>query len=309
MATDDATIPVVIVGGGPVGLLASIHLSLHGIRHVVYERHPSTSIHPKATGLNQRSMEILRRVGCEAEILKQRANPQSIWRTAWYTSLGLEAKNIVTRDAFGGGQYVDEYASVSPSPFIMFPQIRLEPIIARRANELAPDSIRWNAEVVDLEERDSDVIVSIRHKGRPDIEKVQAKFVIAADGGRSITSKLGIGWNGETDLMKMVTAHIRSPISRFHPDPFVFLTWFVNPHMGGSIGSGYMYHIGPYDRPIDQKHEYEEWVFACAFRPDEPQIMGKDLMRKRILSTLQVPDLDIDILSLSHWSVNSDTSA
>ncbi|KAI0568768.1 hypothetical protein Alg215_12005 [Pyrenophora tritici-repentis] len=42
----------------------------------------------------------------------------------------------------------------------------------------------------------------------------------------------------------MVTAHIRAPIAAQHPEPEAFITWFINPEMGGSIGTGYMYHLG-----------------------------------------------------------------
>ena len=38
-------VPVLIVGGGPVGLTASILLSQHGIRSLLVERHPGTAIH------------------------------------------------------------------------------------------------------------------------------------------------------------------------------------------------------------------------------------------------------------------------
>ena len=41
-------VPVLIVGGGPVGLTASIWLSRHGIRSLLVERHPGTAIMPKA---------------------------------------------------------------------------------------------------------------------------------------------------------------------------------------------------------------------------------------------------------------------
>lgn len=40
--------PVAIIGGGPVGLATSIALSQHGIPHVLFERHPGTSIHQGA---------------------------------------------------------------------------------------------------------------------------------------------------------------------------------------------------------------------------------------------------------------------
>ena len=59
---------VLIVGGGPVGLTASILLSRLGVRSLLVERHPGTSIHPKARGINVRTMEIFRQCGVEAAV-------------------------------------------------------------------------------------------------------------------------------------------------------------------------------------------------------------------------------------------------
>ena len=52
--------PVVIVGGGPVGLAAALGLSRHGVGSLLVERHARTTWHPKARNLNTRTMEIAR---------------------------------------------------------------------------------------------------------------------------------------------------------------------------------------------------------------------------------------------------------
>src|SRR2546426_751390 len=57
--------PVVIVGGGPVGLSASILLARLGVPSLLVERHPGTAVHPKARGINIRTMEIFRQCGVE----------------------------------------------------------------------------------------------------------------------------------------------------------------------------------------------------------------------------------------------------
>src|SRR5215204_4949302 len=61
-------VPVLIVGGGPAGLSSSILLSRLGVQTFLVERHPSTSIHPKATGISTRTMELFRSWGIEPDI-------------------------------------------------------------------------------------------------------------------------------------------------------------------------------------------------------------------------------------------------
>jgi putative polyketide hydroxylase len=54
--------PLLIIGGGIVGLSTSLFLSTHSIPHLLLERHPTTSIHPRARGLNTHAMEIFRSI-------------------------------------------------------------------------------------------------------------------------------------------------------------------------------------------------------------------------------------------------------
>ena len=114
MAPGNTTIA--IVGGGPVGLVCSILLSLQGIDHILFERQPDTSIHPKAVGLNQRTIEIFHKIGVEDGVMHQAAPPSMGGRTAWYTSFGPHGHQICARHAWGGGPYkvpFDKAKSVS----------------------------------------------------------------------------------------------------------------------------------------------------------------------------------------------------
>src|SRR6202040_3786693 len=61
-------IPVLIAGGGPVGLTASLLLSQHGVRSLLVERHQSTARTPKARGINARTMEVFRQCGIDAAV-------------------------------------------------------------------------------------------------------------------------------------------------------------------------------------------------------------------------------------------------
>lgn len=62
-----------------------------------------------------------------------------------------------------------------------------------------------------------------------------------------------------------------------------------------------MYHLGPYpNRP-----ETEEWMFACSIRPDDPQKFDNNTMVTRVKKSINIPDLPVEVLSVSHWFVNA----
>lgn len=69
-----ADVPVLIVGGGPVGLSAFLLLSRHGVRSLLVEWHPGTSLHPKARGLNVRTLELFLVWGIESAVREAAAD-------------------------------------------------------------------------------------------------------------------------------------------------------------------------------------------------------------------------------------------
>ena len=62
-------VPVLIVGGGPVGLSASILLSCLGVSSRLVERRAGTALHPKARTINMPTMEIFRHCGVEDDVM------------------------------------------------------------------------------------------------------------------------------------------------------------------------------------------------------------------------------------------------
>lgn len=292
---------VIIIGGGPVGLSASILLSLRHIPHILFERHTTTSIHPKACGINQRTTEIFRVMGIEDEVYAHAAPPEIASRTAWYTGFGEAGREIVSRDAWGGRQYADEYAAASASRYSVLPQIRLEPILQRRAAALNPDGIRCGAEVTDVRATADGVVARASFGGTGEAAYHAARYALVADGGRALAEELGIEWMGERGIVDMVTAHFGAAALRsLHPDPRNFITWFSSPAMGGSTRTGYLYQIGPWPRG-----ERDEWVFVCGRAEGDPERFDEGAMVERLRRTLGLPGLPVEMLSFSHWTVNA----
>lgn len=294
--------PVAIVGGGAIGLSASILLSQRNIPHVLFERHPGTSIHPKACGINQRTTEIFRVMGIEEDV-RSIACPDDIkGRTAWYTGLGEDGREICSRDAWGGGVYADEYAAFSPARYEILPQIRLEPVLVARVKELNPTALRYLSEVTSLREVDDGVILTVQTQGQA-AKKIFSRYVIAADGGRSITDQLGVPWLGKRDILNMASVHFRAPIRSLHPDPRNFMTWLTHPDKGGSVRTGYLYQIGPWPLDSPDAQVSEEWVFGFAIVGSDPTQFDHDASIARLRSSLRIPNLPIEVITVSHWNV------
>ncbi|KXT08510.1 hypothetical protein AC579_9223 [Pseudocercospora musae] len=296
--------PVIIIGGGPVGLSASILLSLRGISNILFERHPGTSIHPKACGINQRTTEIFRVMGIEEEVYTHSAPKEIAGATAWYTSYGPQGREIFSRSAWGGGEDEAEYATFSPSRYCIVPQIRLEPILKRKAEELNPDGILFYHEVVSISDHETCPTVTVKNRNTGESQDYRSLYLIVADGGRMFTKELGAEWSGEPDILNMNSAHIRAPIRPHQPDKRIWMTWFTNPEMGGSTRTGYLYQLGPWPEAMTNP-DVEEWMFACASTEDDPPKFDENTILTRLRKTIGIPDLKIELLSLSHWTVNA----
>ncbi|KAI0009257.1 FAD-binding monooxygenase [Xylariaceae sp. FL0662B] len=317
--------PVIIIGGGPSGLATSVALSQRKIPHLLFERYPGTSIHPKAVAFNPRSVEIFRELGVEADFLAQRAPSDTVAQTAWYTDIGPTGREIYRRPAWTG--HAELYAAASPADYICLPQIRAEPILLRRARALNPDGLFHRSEVVDVQEHAGDddrdsthVSVFVQHADGPEAKEYRARFVIGADGGRFLVDRLQIPWEGERDVLRMISVHFRAPVSEHH-DPRQLITWLINPNRGGTIGTGYLYHLGPYPLRKTSGPGSEEWMFAFAAAPEdlaglevgkgaaERDGKGKEKLVERVRLSLGLPDLDLEVLTVSQWRVEAVVAA
>ncbi|KAK1575987.1 hypothetical protein Q3G72_009890 [Acer saccharum] len=86
--SNDTVLPVLIVGGGPVGLVLSILLTKLGIKCSVLEKNKAFSKHPQARFINNRSLEVFRKLDGLAEEIERSQPPVELWRKFIYcTSL------------------------------------------------------------------------------------------------------------------------------------------------------------------------------------------------------------------------------
>lgn len=295
----DLQVPVLIVGGGGCGLSASIFLSNLGVEHLLVERHEATSNLPKAHYLNQRTMEVFRQHAIADSIYEVGSPLQQFGKVRWRTSLGgggpLDARTFYEMDGFGGGDLYDLYAKDSPSPSSNLPQLRLEPLLRRHAEERNPDNIRFGHELLDLAQDDAGVTATVRDRGGETTYEVRAQYVIGADGGKAVGEQVGVTMQGPSGLLDMVSVHFSADLAEY-ADESCLITWFLNPDGAGSWGSGAMVPMGP-----TWGVHSEEWVVHFTFGPDDPERFDESAIVPRLKGLLKLPDLDVQVHKVSHW--------
>src|SRR6202051_1460300 len=123
-------IPVLISGGGPVGLTASLLLSQHGVRSLLVERHPSTALTPKARGINARTMEVFRQCGIDSAIRDAGLQEGRLGLIVWTETLaGREIERRVP------GRATAKNMAATPVRNCLCAQDDLEPVIRRFAEQ------------------------------------------------------------------------------------------------------------------------------------------------------------------------------
>nr|AHF72758.1 FAD-binding monooxygenase aromatic ring hydroxylase [Salinispora pacifica] len=292
-------VPVLIVGGGGCGLAASVFLSDHGVRHLLVERHPGTSRMPKAHYLNQRTMGIFRQHELDAEVIQQGACLDEFGKLRWLTSLGgegpLDGLVIEEMDAFGGGALRETYEAAGPVLPVKLPQVRLEPILRQHAERRNPGEVRFGHELVTFAEEGGRVVAQIRAVDTGEVTTVVARYLIAADGGRTVGAALGVQMLGLPGFLEVTTAYFSADLSPWWREG-TLLTHFLHPR-DPDLSSN-LIEMGP----TWGKH-CEEWVLH--FPPGDPQRYPEESIVSKIREVLGLPGLELTLHQVTNWSVES----
>ncbi|KAJ6122504.1 hypothetical protein N7512_004969 [Penicillium capsulatum] len=237
-------VPVLIIGGGPSGLLLAFLLAQLKVPSLLIERYPTRLAAPKAHALSPRSLELCRQAGLDINEIRKMGSPR---QDAYWV-------NFVTSLA---GKQVGRlpYERMDPEVLNDTPTPDFEHFVAEHLSQQDLVEIRKNHSFVSLEQENGIVVTTVEDRASGNKYQVRSHHVIACDGAKSAVRRyLDIPTEGEETCETMMTIHFNADLHPVLRERVGMLHWIMDPVVSGFI-------IG-YDLSGNQ-------VLICNFDPDQ----------------------------------------
>jgi 3-(3-hydroxy-phenyl)propionate hydroxylase len=209
--------PVLIAGGGPVGLTLAALLARQGVASVVVEADTGYCTGSRAICMSRRSQEILGWVGADVPLVQKGLSwvgGRSYWRSTEVLQFRMPSEPT------------QRFA-----PMVNIQQFYVEEFAHRAAQQFGGLSqVRWGSRVVAVRPGADSVQVDV--DGPEGLQTLQARYLVACDGGRStVREQLGLQLAGHAVRRQVRDrGHCAEDAAR----PVERLAWFDPPSNPGS---------------------------------------------------------------------------
>jgi putative polyketide hydroxylase len=282
-------IPVLISGGGPVGLAASLLLSQHGVRSLLVERHPGTAITPKARGINARTMEVFRQCGIDTAIREAGLQEGRLGSIVWTESLaGREIERRVP------GRATAKNMAMTPVRNCLCAQDDLEPVIRRFAEAAAPGMLRFNTELTSFSQKPGVVTGVLTDRGTGAETPFTARYLIAAEGAQSrVRRALGVNMIGAEKVYDSVNILFHADLAQWVEHRPSALYFVEQEDLRGTFLT-----INGRDRWGFLIHGPKQYGWA-------PKDFTPEFCAALIRKAAGLPDLAVTVLGISPWEASA----
>jgi 2-polyprenyl-6-methoxyphenol hydroxylase-like FAD-dependent oxidoreductase len=290
--------PVVIVGGGLVGMAAAAFLARHGVAAPVVERMRGESRLPRAAHFHLRTLELLRAIGVEEEVKRQ-------------SELDFVPEGaIISMDSLAGRKLADIIPglnvgvddTLSPCRRLFVTQPGLEAILRRRATR-AGARVMEGSEVTAVEQDDDGVTVVARDVDSGAERRLRTSYLVGADGAHStVREALQIPFDGRGVFSNSLTIYFTADLAPQMLGKPLSVVYVNNPVFGGffrlakDCRSGFL---------------VVNTVGDPRTNPDAANA-AKDTSVERMIEFVRagagVPDLDVRIDGVARWRSSSDVA-
>lgn len=206
-------VPVVIAGGGPIGMVLSLELAHHGIRSLILERNLSTTRHPKMDITNGRSMELLQRFGFMDRLraigIPEMNPPDVVWATN-------PRGHLLHRFSYPTAQQRRSEMKRNDGELTAEPSMRVSQIVFERLLKEVIDqsslaSAHFGCKLDEFTELTDRILVKATDVNTGGKLEFSCSSLVGCDGGGSTVRKqLGIRLEGKARTRRSFMVHFRS---------------------------------------------------------------------------------------------------
>nr|MBF0684121.1 FAD-dependent monooxygenase [Pseudomonas sp.] len=195
---------ILVVGAGPVGVVAAYRLAQAGIDTILVEANPDCPEDMRASTFHPPSLEMMAQLGILDEL----------------EAVGLKAPIYQYRNRKTGNRIelnLGEIADLTQYPYrLQCEQFKLSRLLTKRLTDLPNAEVRFQRRVLGIEQDGAGV--TVRVESPIEIEEYRADYVIAADGANSTVRKwLGVEFEGFTYPERFLTLSTDYPIEKHIP--------------------------------------------------------------------------------------------
>ena len=296
--TTETAIPeteVLIVGTGPAGASAAALLSSYNIDNMVINKFSWTARTPRAHITNQRTMEVLRDLGVEEEVMRLSSPWEYMGENTFCTSLAGEELGRI--NSWGTHpQRKADYELSSPTRVCDLPQNMMEPLLLRAA---APKQtkVKFDTEYLGHQQDDDGVTVDLLDRMTGQKYQVRAKYLIGADGGNSrVVSDLDLPLEGKMGVAGSMNVVFEADLSKYVAHRPSILYWVIQPGSDvGGIGMGLVRMVRPWNK----------WLIIWGYDlKDGPPDVTEEMATSIVHKLVGDDTIPVHIESTSIWTVN-----
>ena len=281
-------VPVLVVGGGPVGMMAAILLARQGIASRVVERRSGPHRAPQAHVVNPRTLEICRAAGIGVDRLQSLATPRADGsQVAWMTHLAGEELGRLPYERQG-----DDCLADTPTPLLNLSQHLFEPVLLERLRAEPLAELHYGHHCHAVEAGGDGVTAEVEDLASGARHLVRSRYLIAADGaGSRIRRALGIEMIGPDRLQSFIMIHFEADLRALVAARPAILYWTVDPECAGAFVA----------HDIDRT-----WVFMHPYDPDlEPPATFTESRCVAIVRRAIGRDVPIAVRDVSPWTMTA----
>jgi len=281
----------------------------------VIEKNVKFTRHPRAHFINNRTMEIFRKLDGLAGDIERSQPPVDLWRKFVYcTSLSGSVLGSVDHM-----KPEDFDKVISPISVAHFSQYKLVDLLLKKLEGIGfrtcfpseigiltqdvglESKILMGHECTSLQQTDEGILVgtSVNNGDRMLERKLHCGILLGTDGARSTVRKLaGISMEGERDLQKLVSVHFLSrDLGRYLSSQRPGMLFFVfNP---GAIGVLVAHDL-----------EHGEFVLQIPFYPPQQMFeeFGSKVCEQIIVKLVGWEPADVQVLDIKPWAMHAEVA-